>query len=307
MLIFVHGIGGRRDVVRDRDGWTTALAEGARRAGHSAVAMNLVGAVDIRFVDYSDLMASVGAQGVDGFAGDENAEFMYGFVAALLDELAEEAEDPAACRAIGEARAQLRYEDGQGFGEPIRVLGAAITAVLRLPGLRHASQWASGVRLLGALAQVGRYLQRGETDKGTTLDERIRARVLAALPSDRPAVVVAHSLGSVIAFESLHAHPGPVPLFITLGSPLITAAVVMHRVRPHPLRTPDTVQRWLNFWDRDDIVVARPRFENHIIANAAGVLPKSDRVDSDGLWVHTATKYLAQPAVAGPIIEACRA
>jgi pimeloyl-ACP methyl ester carboxylesterase len=304
LLVFIHGIGGPRDAERERAGWIAALVEGARRAGHSAVAATLSASVDIRFVDYSDLMASAGAQGFGGEILDDEADFLCGLVATLLDELAEDADDQPTRRAITEARAQLSGEGGQGVGAPVRMLGAALTATLQIPGLRRASQWASGLRLLGALAQVGRYLRRGELEDGCTLDERVRARVLAALPPDRSAVVVAHSLGSVVAFEALHAHSGPVSLLVTLGSPLTTAAVVLHRVRPTPLRTPLTVERWLNFWDRDDIVVARPKLDRRIAANAFGVLPVSNRVDSDGVWVHTATKYLAQPAVAGPIVEA---
>jgi hypothetical protein len=79
---------------------------------------------------------------------------------------------------------------------------------------------------------------------------------------------------------------------------------VLDRIKPKPPMTPSSVERWLNFWDRDDVIVARPRMERYIRPNAAGRQPVSNRVDSDGLWVHTAAKYLAQAAVAGPIAEA---
>ncbi len=68
--------------------------------------------------------------------------------------------------------------------------------------------------------------------------------------------------------------------------------------------TPETVGRWLNFWDRDDVIAARPMLEHFVLPNTAGVGPVSDRVDSDGLWVHSAAKYLAHPAIAGPVVEA---
>jgi len=38
--------------------------------------------------------------------------------------------------------------------------------------------------------------------------------------------------------------------------------------------------------------------------NAQGVLPVTDRINSKGLWVHTAMKYLAQDKVAGPVVQA---
>jgi pimeloyl-ACP methyl ester carboxylesterase len=159
--------------------------------------------------------------------------------------------------------------------------------------------------LLGDLAQVGRYLSRGEPDcNGDPLDARIRRRVTDAIQGDGPAVVVAHSLGSVVALEALLETPHEVSAFVTLGSPIAMRTVVLPRLRPAPPSTPRLVDCWLNFWDRDDLVAARPLLEGDIKANDAGVAPKSCRVDSNGLWVHTATKYLAQAAVAGRIIEA---
>ncbi|WP_327400328.1 hypothetical protein [Streptomyces sp. NBC_01288] len=82
--------------------------------------------------------------------------------------------------------------------------------------------------------------------------------------------------------------------------------VVRPRLRPQPPATPDCVERWLNLWDRDDIIAPRPWLERDVLPNAGGCLPVSDRVDSDGIWVHTATKYLAQASVAGPVVEAMR-
>ena len=70
-------------------------------------------------------------------------------------------------------------------------------------------------------------------------------------------------------------------------------AVVWPKVRPRPPTTPDTVVRWLNFWNRDDVIAARPILESDVLASAVGVLPCSIRVDSDGLWS-------SMPDAAGP-------
>lgn len=91
---------------------------------------------------------------------------------------------------------------------------------------------------------------------------------------------------------------------MTLGSPLAMRAVVWPKIRPRPPATPNTVLRWLNYWDRDDIIAVRPILESDVAANEAGVLPESKRVDSDGVWVHAATTYLAKADVAGPVMEA---
>ncbi|MFD7688606.1 hypothetical protein [Streptomyces sp. NPDC059781] len=271
---------------------------------------------EVRFADYSDLFVDAEAQGAGADLPMDDAEgtaFLEDFVAALVDELSTQAReqgDRRAAAVVEDARAQLPYggdEEEQGLGEPFRVLGRALTTVLQIPGLRGAAQWASGVPLLWHLAQVGRYLGRREpADDGRTLDVRIRERVLHGVDPDRPLIVVSHSLGTVVAFEALGEYEGRVPLLMTLGSPLATAAAVLHRLKPQPPRTPDPVERWLNFWDRDDIVVGRPRIEKWMLPNATGVLPETDRVDSDGMWVHTAVKYLRQASVAGPLVEALK-
>ncbi|MHA6763888.1 esterase/lipase family protein [Streptacidiphilus sp. PAMC 29251] len=314
-LVFVHGIGGVRDARQECRAWVEALADGARRAGHADAVSGLTQGwlADIRFADYSDLFVSRGAQGPDAEdLGDEQVAFLDALVREAIDELGRQAEERGDRRTLlvlDDARIQLPGADGelQGALEPLRVLGNVLTTVLQIPGLRQAAQWAGSRSLLGQLSQVGRYLDRaGVDDSGQTLDARIRARVLEAVDPSRPLVVVAHSLGTVVAFEALHGYDGPVRLLVTLGSPLATGTAVLPRVRPKPPCTPESVQRWLNFWDRDDLVVARPRVHKWMSANASGVAPVTERVDSDGVWVHTATKYLRQSDVAGPVVEALR-
>ncbi|MFJ3307080.1 alpha/beta hydrolase [Streptomyces sp. NPDC086549] len=316
--MFVHGIGGLRDTAGERREWLDALAEGARKAGHSDAVSGLTQGwlAQTRFANYSDLFTDAEAQGSDtaelAELDDEQAPFLEEFVETLLDELGEQAAqqgDRRASAVIEDARAQLpRFDDqAQGALAPFRALGRALTTLLQLPGLRQGAQWASGLPLLWHLSQVGRYLDRRAADGSERpLGARIRERVLRGTDPERPLVVVSHSLGSVVAFEALRDYPGQVKLLVTLGSPLATAAVVLPRVVPQPPRTPERVERWLNFWDRDDVVVGRPRIKNWMLPNTLGVLPVTDRVDSDGPWVHTGTKYLRQAAVAGPVVEALR-
>ncbi|MGV9270138.1 alpha/beta fold hydrolase [Kitasatospora sp. NPDC003701] len=315
--MFVHGIGGPRDEQQEHLAWRTALAEGAKEAGHADAVPGLLDGslVDSRFADYSDLFVAAGAQGADG---EQPSEAEADFVTALLWELIDELDRQAAgqvgeertVRIIKDARFQLGAASSgvahaQGLGEPFRLLIQVATTLMQIPGVRAGAQWASGRALLMALAQVGRYLGRGEADSsGRTLDALVRERVLGGLDETRPLVVVSHSLGSVVAYEALHQYTGPVALWVTIGSPLATGAVVLQRLVPRPPHTPLGVARWLNFWDRDDIIVSRPRIEKWMTPNQQGVAPDTSRVESNGLWVHTATKYLRQKAVAGPVMEA---
>lgn len=57
----------------------------------------------------------------------------------------------------------------------------------------------------------------------------------ASTATNSPRIVMAHSLGSAVAYEALHAHPELRPeLFLTLGSPLALPRAVFHRLCPTP-------------------------------------------------------------------------
>lgn len=308
-LAFIHGIGGARDPETERGSWLEALAVGARKAGHSSKASSLEqnGFADTAFAYYGDLFNRPHAQG-------DTAPRVEAGEDEVLRQLLEEVIDTQLPVCLGEderrvmqhARSELTAtRQAQGSGELVRRLVRVCTTLLALPGIRRGGQWASGRIMAGHLAQVTRYLARAEPDDdGRMLDERVRDRIRSFLDENRPTVVIAHSLGSVVALEALHQHRGPIPLLVTVGSPIGMRTVVRPRLRPQPPATPDCVGRWLNYWDRDDIIAARPWLERDVLPNTVGCLPVSDRVDSDGIWVHTATKYLAQASVAGPVMEA---
>jgi hypothetical protein len=105
--------------------------------------------------------------------------------------------------------------------------------------------------------EVHTYLARPDSPR------RVAARqaVADAIDRHRPEVIVAHSLGSVVAYEALWAHPGrDVDLLVTLGSPLAMPGVVLPRLVPgdETRGRPPRVRRWLNFADIGDLV-AVPR------------------------------------------------
>lgn len=306
-LVCVHGIGGPRDPVAELDAWLRALADGARAAGHSRRVLDLIQgwAADARFAYYGNLFDMTQGQGAA--SEGEDADDLLGelLLEAVEERLAEPVTDEET-RLLRRAHAQLTPEgDPQGTGSVARNVLTAANTLLSLPGLRTFGGWASAGLMVGHLRQVARYLRRGELDEaGLTLDTRIRRRVENTLDPSGPTIVVAHSLGTVVSLEALHAHRGSVPLLVTLGSPIGMSAAVRPRMRPQPLQVPGSVERWLNFWDRDDFIAVRPQLKKVVRPNNLSVLPRTRRVDSDGVWVHPAAKYLAQPAVAGPVVEA---
>lgn len=91
----------------------------------------------------------------------------------------------------------------------------------------------------------------------------VRDEVADTIDTHQPTAVIAHSLGSVVAYETLWARPAlQVDLLITLGSPLALPDVVFDKLDPSLANgkghRPPGVRRWINIADPGDII-AIPR------------------------------------------------
>ncbi|MFF3330966.1 serine peptidase [Streptomyces sp. NPDC002888] len=132
----------------------------------------------------------------------------------------------------------------------------------------------------------------------------VRDRVRTALLRHRPDVVVAHSLGSVVAYEALHDLAGAldVRLFLTLGSPLALPHAVFHRLDPAPREGlgsgPPGVRRWVNVADVGDFV-AVPKGELARVFPDVEELPE---ISIAPLWPHSVLDYLKHPTVTGALL-----
>jgi hypothetical protein len=107
--------------------------------------------------------------------------------------------------------------------------------------------------------EVAWYLERPERRAAA------RQHVGATITRVQPRVVVAHSLGSVVAYEALwntSASTFPVELLVTVGSPLALPGAIFDRLDPAPIAgrgvRPPGVSRWINIADVGDLV-AIPR------------------------------------------------
>ena len=110
--------------------------------------------------------------------------------------------------------------------------------------------------LIGNLRQVTRYF----SDKHVR-ETAIESVVNLLKPETR--VVVAHSLGSVVAYEALFKVNHNVKSFVTIGSPLAMPNIIFEKLDPAPsadrrARWPDRIQYWTNIADRGDLV-ANPK------------------------------------------------
>ena len=133
-------------------------------------------------------------------------------------------------------------------------------------------------------------------------------------------LLVGHSLGSVIAYDTLWelshraaAAEGRIELFITLGSPLGTHFIRRSLQGAHAEgveRYPTNVDRWLNFAARGDTTALHPRLRPFFreMLDLGLIQTIEDHVEltnhfrgSGGLNVHEVFGYLAQPAVAAAI------
>ncbi|CAL9333572.1 serine peptidase [Streptomyces sp. enrichment culture] len=136
------------------------------------------------------------------------------------------------------------------------------------------------------------------TDRDSPRRAAARDEVLRVLHGTRPRAVVAHSLGSVVAYEALWHRPVALDLLVTLGSPLGMPHVVFERLalgegnEERKGERPPGVRRWVNVADVGDIV-AIPR---DLPSRFPGI-DDHHEVSLGLVASHKATRYLARPEV----------
>lgn len=148
--------------------------------------------------------------------------------------------------------------------------------------------------MIGDLKQVSAYFLNEEVRRD------IQERVTKAIGPDT-LVLIGHSLGSIIAYEALCAHPEwPVRAFVTLGSPLGIRNLVFERLRPFPLNGrgvwPGKVQQWINVADVGDVVA--------LVKELHGPFGEQvqDRLVNNGATAHDVKPYLTAKETGAAIL-----
>jgi hypothetical protein len=140
----------------------------------------------------------------------------------------------------------------------------------------------------GYVGPIVRYEFLSPAERGR-IQQRLRTELdWSASHADRT-FVIAHSLGSVIAFDTLHAWeggtaPGSVLLLTTMGSPLAKKMFAGHLGRP--TRRPGNAGVWLNFHSPADPIasaLAGPYSEVEDHGLRTSVLPLTAHGD---YWTH---------------------
>ena len=157
----------------------------------------------------------------------------------------------------------------------------ALRAIARESGLADLAQHMLGPDAASLLAKaLGEDMFRRTVDQvghyfgDDQARAEVRARVAAAVQPDTR-VVVAHSLGSIVAYDCLRAHPDwPVETFVTIGSPLGNRDLVLAHLDSGP-GWPGGLRRWVNITAPSDQVCAGsqlagiydPRVEDLVVDN----------------------------------------
>ncbi len=155
----------------------------------------------------------------------------------------------------------------------------------------------SGASIAIATNDVYQYLKNpGIRD---TIDEGVRAAMTPAVPT----VVVAHSLGSVVAYNLLRregtAQGWVVPLYVTLGSPLAVTAI---QKALRPVKHPSCVKKWYNAMDERDVVALYPLYKNNFDVDP--VIENKTDVRNETSNRHGISGYLDDKDVARRIFDA---
>jgi len=139
-----------------------------------------------------------------------------------------------------------------------------------------------------------------DADRRARMADTLRRRIAAG---GGPFIVIAHSQGSMIAYDVLRAlkrEEADVRLFVTIGSPLGMAEVqdVLKDIGG-PLRVPECVAQWVNVAERLDPVALDPELKGEFARNGHGVQVEDVAVRNPD-WQdnpHSSTGYLATEAV----------
>ncbi len=255
-VVFVHGIGARVSSEAPMSGqWLAAMNHGLTRVGTVRLSRE-----EVAFARYADLFQSPGPRPTVDVSDREHDLLMRWWRGAARV-------DPDVVPPTAEMNSRTSMSVRMALHQLAR------------------SRFFAGVAAREDLRQMYRYFIEPE------LRQRIRDRVSALLaPETR--VVVAHSLGSVVAYETLCATTEHrVRVFVTLGSPLGVPDLIFDRLDPAPKDgigcwpgPPELV--WTNIADRGDVVALAKDLRVRFGPEVRNIL-----VDN-GVHGHSAVPYL---------------
>jgi hypothetical protein len=279
-VVCVHGVGsqlgGEQSLLAS---WYPALCDGLARANVVPLARR-----EVAMAFYGDLFRPPGEWLTVGDPAYTAADIDAGFEQDLLY---------AWWAAAAATDDKVAPPDSDTLARTPQSVQAALRQLAR-------SNFFAGIALRSLvfdLKQVRRYLH------DSTLRAAAQAQVVEQVGLDTH-VVVAHSLGTVVAYEALCAYSRhSVQAFITLGSPLGISNLIFDRLIPTPSRglgiwPGDASLKWANIADRGDVVALekdlRSKFGERV----------SNAIVHNGTQAHNAASYLTDRLTGTVIAEA---
>jgi len=282
-LIFIHGRGqGSKSEREIREYWTEAMQRGFTRANVRTV--NL-GEVNAPF--YGAVLDEATSRVMSGLArvlerGEGTGEVEFDDFSAQI---------------------VLRIAERAGLDRQQAMDEAGLTVVERGP---ERLEWVQALlraseRKLPWLARfgVGTFTADVDTYLGSPSAQAAVHDIIIPPISSGPCVVIAHSLGSVVAYKALVEHSDlRVSHLFTIGSPL-GINVIKDKLQ-HPLRLPSGVGKWTNVSDENDVVALYSRLDRHTFIEGIENISDVDNGDDP----HDIAKYLEDTTVARKLAEA---
>jgi hypothetical protein len=261
MIVGVHGVGQQfKGPAVHKGEWLNPLRDGVALAGGPEIQE-----ADLTCAYYGDLFRPRGTKGgTIGLPPYDESDVADPWEQQLLEKWWREA-------AVVEPH-RVESRDAATKGRAPRFVQRALNAL-------SYSRFFAGIAeraLIFDLKQVYLYLHDPEIRRD------VRARAEAAVDVRQTRVLIGHSLGSVVAYECLCAHPEwTVNTLVTLGSPLGIPNLIFDLLVPTPRdgigAWPGPARWWVNIADEGDIVALvkdlslcfGPRVESRLVHNGA--------------------------------------
>jgi hypothetical protein len=241
-LILVHG---RAQQGKDPDAlkadWLAALAKGFAKSGLSLP----IPETAVHFPYYGDTLAAMVDGGsadvvIRGAGADHDEQ---AFLGAVLEEARQQA-GLTEEQVMAAAETEVVDRGPQNWAW----VRAIVLALDRVTGV-------SGTNIALFTRDVYQYL------RDSSIREEIESGVVKGFEPGIDAVVVGHSLGSVVTYNLLrregHLRGWRVPLYVTVGSPLAVGVIRKVLKSFNTTRCPECVGHWFNAMDSRDIVALR--------------------------------------------------
>lgn len=243
-MILIHGISQEgKSEQKILNEWLTPLRATFARLGNDP--LGRLSRVDAAF--YGDLLGANSSpwlkSQVLAMGAEEASDEFDEFAVDALEEMA---------LIIGVSRAEIEAEAAEttvpmGKGPHKKWLKAIARTVEKVSPFK-------GTIALRVLGQAHAYI------RNQYVHDLVNDKVRPVFEDDEPAIVVSHSLGTIVSYALLrefarNGRPRQSPLWLTLGSPLGIGAIRKGFTKPRV--RPANVGRWVNGADPEDFVALR--------------------------------------------------